>query len=303
MSNFKKIATTLLLASGALYGTSRILKKQPVLEVKPYFKRRSPYLFAHRGGLGLRPEHTKLAFDNALNLNVDGFEIDIRLTKDEEIVVFHDTYIDRVSNGSGKVSEFTLEELRTLDFGYHFKDQEGNYPYRGHKDAKIITLSDLIDNYPDVLINIEIKDELETRAGGIVVKKLYDLLEEKNCEERVLVTSFHDDQIMQFNLYGRNKYAIGAGVREVIRSYLYFISGFGHLYTSTRDTFQLPVRVENIRLDLKPYIHFMKNLNVAMGYWVINDVEKMSELLDKGVHTIVTDYPDKAYYAFKNKFN
>ncbi len=302
MSNLKKSIILGTLIGSVAYTASKYIVKQSVVEVKPYFKRKSPYLFAHRGGLGLRPEHTKLAFDNALNFNVDGFEIDIRLTKDEEIVVFHDEYIDRVSDGFGKVSDYTLEELRTFDFGHHFKLSDDSHPYRDHKDAKIMTLNELLDMYPDILINIDIKDHIETRAGGIVVKKLYDLLESKSAMNRVLITSFYDDQINQFNLYAKNKYALGAGVDEVLKAYLHFISGFDHFYTPTRDTFQLPISVGKLRLDSRFFIQFLQKLNITPGYWVINDIETMSKLLDNGAHTIVTDYPDIAYHSLRDKF-
>ena len=165
-----------------------------------------------------------------------------------------------------------------------------------------MTLDKLLDLYPSMLINIDIKDHIETRAGGIVVKKLYDLLESKSAMNRVLITSFHDDQINQFNLYAKNKYALGAGVDEVLKAYLHFISGFSHFYTPTRDTFQLPTSVGKLRLDSRFFIQFLKKLNITPGYWVINDIETMSQLLECGAHTIVTDYPDIAYHGLRDKF-
>src|SRR5699024_886379 len=119
-------------------------------------------IFAHRGGMGLAPEHTRIAFDKASEFDVEGFEIDIRLTKDEEIVVFHDAYVDRTSNGAGKVSNLTLDHLKDLDVGYHFTDVEGNPPNRGHDKAKIVTLRELIEEYPGKLIKIDNKDDTDT---------------------------------------------------------------------------------------------------------------------------------------------
>ena len=69
-----------------------------------------------------------IAFEKSFELGVDGFEIDIRLTKDEEIVVFHDETIDRTSDGMGAVKDFTLEELKNFNFGFHYKDKNGNVP-------------------------------------------------------------------------------------------------------------------------------------------------------------------------------
>lgn len=62
--------------------------------------------------MSLRPEQTQLAFDHAKDLGVDGFETDVRLTKDQQLIVFHDATVDRTTNGSGKVSAHTLSELK-----------------------------------------------------------------------------------------------------------------------------------------------------------------------------------------------
>ena len=113
-------------------------------KIKPFFTQPAPYIFAHRGGMALRPEHTRLAFDHALKYNVTGFEIDVRLTKDEVLVVTHDETVDRTSNGSGLVADHTLEELRQFDFGYHYKDINHEHPYRGDEKAKIVTLKELL---------------------------------------------------------------------------------------------------------------------------------------------------------------
>src|SRR5699024_8724539 len=97
----KGILTTIGVAGGIVGGLwigTKLTSETKVQHIKPYFKRRSPYIFAHRGGMALAPEHTKLAFDKSSEFNVEGFEIDIRLTKDEEIVVMHDAYVDRTSN-------------------------------------------------------------------------------------------------------------------------------------------------------------------------------------------------------------
>ena len=83
--------------------------------------------------MAVRPEQTQLAFDNAVANNLDGFETDVRLTKDEKLIVFHDATVDRTTNGSGKVSDRRVSELKRLDAGYHFKDINGQFPYRGHQ--------------------------------------------------------------------------------------------------------------------------------------------------------------------------
>lgn len=74
-------------------------------------------VFAHRGFSGKYPENTRLAFDQAHELGVDGFELDIQLTRDREIVVFHDRTLERTTNGKGRLAKHTLLELKRYDAG------------------------------------------------------------------------------------------------------------------------------------------------------------------------------------------
>ena len=77
-------------------------------------------IIAHKGAAGIAPENTMASFQAALDIGVDMIELDVRQTKDEEIIVFHDQYLDRTTNGSGNVHEYTLEELKQLDAGSWF---------------------------------------------------------------------------------------------------------------------------------------------------------------------------------------
>lgn len=306
MKNCIKKVLTVAGVTGAVVGGlwigTKLTSETEVRNIKPFFRRRSPYIFAHRGGMGLRPEHTKLSFDKAAEFNVDGFEIDVRLTKDEKIVVFHDAYVDRTSNGAGRVSNMTMEELEKLDFGYHFRDVEGNHPFRGHEDAKVMTLRELIENYPDKLINIDIKDKPETYEGSLIPSLLYRLITELGVEDRVLVTSFYDDQISRFKLYSGDSIALGAGEDQVRSAVLAYSSGFKHLYKPNADTFQLPLNVGPVALYSKSFINYLQSLNIAVGYWVVNEMDQMDELIQKGAHTIVTDYPDISYYLMNERY-
>jgi glycerophosphoryl diester phosphodiesterase len=306
MKNCIKKVLTAVGVTGAVVGGlwigTKLTSDTEVRSIKPFFRRRSPYIFAHRGGMGLRPEHTKLAFDKAAEFNVDGFEIDIRMTKDEEIVVFHDAYVDRTSNGAGRVSNMTLDELKKLDFGYHFRDVEGNHPFRGDKDAKIMTLRELLEKYPDKLVNIDIKDKSETYEGSLIPSLLYRLVTELGVEDRVLVTSFYDDQISRFKLYSGETIALGAGEDQVKKGVLAYSSGFKHLYKPNADTFQLPLNVGNVSLYSQGFINFLQSLNIAVGYWVVNEMDQMDELIQKGAHTIVTDYPDISHYLMNERY-
>ena len=74
------------------------------------------YVAAHRGWSSKYPENTMIAFEKAIELNVDQLEIDIRVSKYNELVIIHDQTVDRTTNGTGKVNEYTLEEILRLGF-------------------------------------------------------------------------------------------------------------------------------------------------------------------------------------------
>lgn len=302
---FKGLLTAVGVAGGVIGGLwvgTKLMSETKIRDIKPYFRHRSPYIFAHRGGMGIAPEHTIAAFDKASEFNVDGFEVDVRMTKDEEIVIFHDAYVDRTSNGAGRISNMTLDELQTLDFGYHFRDVEGNHPFRNADNVKIVTLKELIQKYPDKLINIDIKDAPESYEGSLMPSLLYRLITELGVEERVLVTSFHDEQVERFRLYSGEDIALGAGEDQVRNAYLAYSTCFKHLYTPKADTLQIPPRYNNIPLDCEGFIDYLQSLNVAVGYWVINEMDEMDALIQKGAHSIVTDYPDISHHLLNERY-
>lgn len=94
-------------------------------------------IFAHRGVSINYPENTMAAFQAASKLPIAGIELDVHLTADKEVVVIHDETINRTSNGSGYVKDFTLQQLRTFDFGSWFSPEFG--------DETIPTLGEVLE--------------------------------------------------------------------------------------------------------------------------------------------------------------
>jgi glycerophosphoryl diester phosphodiesterase len=132
-----------------------------------------PFVVAHRGASGERPEHTLAAYELALQEGADGVECDVRLTRDGHLVCVHDRRVDRTSNGSGLVSEMTLAQLRELDYGtWHPSSQSGS------ADTRLLTLDDLVKLVLDwnrpVKIFIETKHPV--RYGALVESKVLALL-------------------------------------------------------------------------------------------------------------------------------
>lgn len=294
MGKKTKIAVAIAAAGAAAWAGTKAIATPQRRDSKTALEYDRPIVLAHRGGSHLAPEQTMAAFKNAAELGVDGFEIDIRLTKDEEIVVFHDEYVDRTSEGSGRIADMTLAQLQELNFGHQFVDLEGQFSYRDTPE-RIVTLKELFTAFPSLFINIDMKDAPDTYEGGLMPSKLWRLLEECDAKERVVITSFHDEQIDRFNLYAQNSVALGAGKNEVTKAYTAFTSQFKHLYNPKVDVFQIPRNFGSvIALDSKSFIHFLDQLNIPAHYWTIDDPLEMKELINRGARGIVTDRPDIA---------
>ena len=299
MGKKTKIAIAIAAASAAAWAGSKAISKPQQREGKQALQFDRPIILAHRGGAHLEPEHTMLAFEKSAQLGVDGFEIDIRLTKDEEIIVFHDATVDRTTEGYGSVSEMTLAEINALNHGYQFEDLTGEFPYRDQK-IDVVTLRELLERYPNMLINIDIKDAPDTYEGSLMPSKLWRLIEELGVEERVVVTSFYGEQIDRFNLYAQNQVALGAGESDVRKAFASYSSQFGHLYHPKVDVFQIPPKSGVVSLDSPKFIQFLSNLNIPVHYWTINDLVTMNKLIHNGAQGIITDRPDIAVELLQN---
>lgn len=299
MGKKTKIALAIAAASAAAWAGSKAISKPQQREGKTALHFDRPIILAHRGGSHLAPEHTMPAFEKSAQLGVDGFEIDIRLTKDEEIIVFHDATIDRTTDGFGLVADMTLEEINAFNHGYQFEDVDGNRPFRDKK-VDVVTLRALLETYSTMLVNIDIKDAPDTYEGSLMPSKLWRLIEELSVEDRVVVTSFYSEQVDRFNLYAQNRVALGAGESDVRKAFTAFSSQFGHLYHPKVDVFQIPTKSGVVALDSPKFIQFLNNLNIPVHYWTINDLVTMNKLIQNGAKGIITDRPDIAIVSLQN---
>lgn len=293
MGKKTKVAIAIAATSAAAWAGSKAFSKPQKRPDKEALQYDHPIILAHRGGSLIAPENSMSAFKKAAGLGVHGFEIDIRLSKDEEIVVFHDEFINRTTDGEGRIADMTLSELKAFDLGYHFLNEQKEYEYRS-KGETIILLRELFEEFPHMLINIDMKDSPETYEGSLIPSKLWRLIEELGVHNRVVVTSFYDEQIDRFNLYAQNSVALGAGENEVRKAYSAFTSQFKHLYHPRTDVVQIPVKSSIFPLDGEGFIQFLSNLNIPVHYWTINDLQTMERLLQSGAKGIITDRPDLA---------
>ena len=242
----------------------------------------APVLIAHRGGSRLAPENTLPAFVSAVEeWGADMLELDVHLTRDGEIVVIHDPTVDRTTNGTGFVRDFSLPELRELDAAHHFRDLEGRHSLRG-TGVTVPTLQEVLDACPNVWVNAEIKEEA-------VARPLVDLLAARAEEHRVLVAAEFERNRRAARGY-RGPW--GASRRQCALFWLVHRLPGGGRYTPPADVFQVPEWWKGRRVVTRRFVEQAHRRNIPVHVWTVDDPADMRRLLSWGVDGIQSDRPD-----------
>ena len=143
--------------------------------------RTRPLNLAHRGASAYAPENTLAAFRLAAEMGADGIELDSKLSRDGRVVIVHDLTVDRTTDGSGRVSSLTLEELKRLDAGSKFAAE--------FVEERVPTLEETLYAIGDrLLINVELTNYASRNDG--LERKVVDVIERRGLVERVMVSSF-----------------------------------------------------------------------------------------------------------------
>ncbi|MFX0099347.1 MAG: glycerophosphodiester phosphodiesterase [Candidatus Hodarchaeota archaeon] len=259
-----------------------------------------PLIMAHRGNSSEVPENTLEAFKDAHDMgSVDCIETDVHLTKDEEFVFFHDPKVDRTTNAKGRIADFTLAELKDLDAGYKFMNEKSEYPFRG-KGFKIQSVKDILPQFKDIKFNMDIKSK-DPRAPVLLSKLLDDL----DANERVMVGSFHKNQVYKFREV--SDIPTSASINEVwqfrkaakrwIKKHPGETPGkfnqeeiFGEKLAY--HALQIPEKLLFLKVILGPaFIQFAHAVDIAVMIWTINERDEMKRLLEWGADGIFTDKP------------
>ncbi len=247
------------------------------MQVRPTIKR--PMNLAHRGARKAAPENTLAAFALARDLGADGIELDTFLCASGELVVTHDDDLTVLSNGLGNISSTPLAKLKELDFGSHFS--------LSFRDEKIPTLQEVIDLLPtSMLINIEIKT-LSLRPTK-EVKAVVELVKKNNLFSRVLISSFNPVILYHLKKLSPN---IARGLLFESRLPIHF----GKINSSLLKLHALhpPAHLTNEKL-----MQLARKNGYQVNTWTVNEPNEMHRLIDLGVNSIITDYPDRLKQVF-----
>lgn len=232
-------------------------------------------VWAHRGASGYAPENTLDAFQKAIDMGADGIELDVQLTKDGKVVVVHDEVIDRVSDGSGLVQDYTYEELKKFNF---------NKIHPEYEREQIPTLEEVyrLIKPTDLVINVEMKTSNIFYEG--MEDKVLELTERYGMIDRVIISSFNHytvrsmkekcPQIKTGALYSDGTIGVVDYVADVVKA----------------DA----VHPGWTKIFYPNYLEDCRRRNMAVHVWTINREEDMRKCCEMGLDAIITNYPDVA---------
>lgn len=239
----------------------------------------------------MAPENTVPAFEFALAHHADVLEVDVRLSRDRELMVIHDARLDRTTNGSGLVADLRATDISKLDAGYRFCYEScSDYPFRGCH-VQIISLLELLEQFPDTQINIDIKDH-----SLLAVEKLARTIESCHAQGRVVVASFHHDLLS--NCRERFPWLnTSASKKDVQQFYWRYLRSRHTQHHMEAKRFQLPVRYAFLSLSHRRFINAVHEAGCCIDFWTVNDPDTIRRLINVGADGIVTDRPDLASVA------
>ncbi|MEO8482431.1 MAG: glycerophosphodiester phosphodiesterase [Acidobacteriota bacterium] len=248
----------------------------------------TPVAIAHRGGSKLNPENTLAAFGHAVMLGVDAIECDVRLSKDGEVVVIHDETVDRTTNRTGRVGDFTATELASFDAGHHFGADAG-FPRRG-QGIGVPRLLDALHRWPEVPFVVEIKGDRVDDA-----KRVIEAVQAAGAETRVMIGGFDLGVLRAVRTLAPNLITSASSleVRAALRRAILFLKPRPTGYL----VFQVPFVFRGRRILRRAFVRAARRAGVPVHAWVVDDPIEMRRLLDWGVSGLISDRPDLAVAA------
>lgn len=234
-------------------------------------------VMAHRGASAYAPENSLFSFQKAIDMKAQGIELDIYETADGKLVIHHDNNIKRMSGAEVKISETSLDILRTYNLNGEWGDKFGF--------VKIPEFKEVLDLFKntDMTINIEMKD------GSVnYIKAIDSLVREYGMQDRVIYSSFDHLKLTRIKEINPENKTGALYSFNMMYPWIYArVAGFTALHPSYNQIYMY----EELGID---YVKEAHAHGILVNAWTANKPGIMRHLAEVGVDNIITDYPDVA---------
>lgn len=232
------------------------------------------YIFAHRGSSGTHPENTMSAFQEAARVKADGIELDVRLSKDGEVVIIHDETVDRTTDGKGYVKDLTVKELKSLNAGAKFKG--------GIYQAEIPLLKEFLEWFKTTNLVCNIEFKTRSIKNYDLVRKTIAIVKDMHVDDRIIFSSFNHFSIVYAYRVAQNIETAPLYSESIFNPWIYAkairAKAIHPNFRSCPN--ELIVKTQKHGIKVRPY--------------TVNDKKEWLRLFNCRVDAIITDYPEKA---------
>ena len=222
--------------------------------------------FAHRGGSYDFCENTLDAFNNSINLGYRHIETDVRHTKDNKLIIFHDPDLKRILGLDAKIENLNYEEIKNIKI------------FETHT---IPLLDEALSSWPDINFNIEPKS---LESAYLLKDKLKSM---KNID-RICIGSFSNTKIDILRNEFKDNLCSSMTKSETI---LFFLNRFFSIYDNSIPCLQIPMTYMGFRIVTSDLVEHVHSLGKKIHVWTINDENQMIDLININVDGIMTDKP------------
>lgn len=231
---------------------------------------KKPNIIAHRGNSNAAPENTLSALSSAIDVKADGAEIDVRMTKDGEIVLMHDSKLLRTAGVNSHVNQLNYSELSDIDVGSWFSPE--------FKGERIPTLMEALDLCKDKL-NLMIEVKSDKNKEHEIAKKVLENVEAMGMEDDVIIASFNPKVLDEVKKYNKK-----------IPTCLILRFAYGNIEEMEYvDIFSIESRFMQIKL-----LQSIQNKGKSMIVWNVSESNQIASLNHLDIDAIIIGDPIRA---------
>ena len=246
---------------------------------------------AHRGASGYLPENTVPALERALSQGTDALDVDVRLSKDGHLVVCHDASVDRTTNGTGRITDLTLAELRALDAGWWSPHCGEDNRGQGYVIPTLEEVLELDDG--EIAWNLDVKDHHAACVNEVVA-----LIRSHGLVGRVMISS-SNVKVVRLIRSRIPEVTTTLGRSEVIAFYRLHLGIAQEGFETPDNTvlqipeYATPPNGDRMYLPTEGAIESAHEMGLRVFIATVNDRDAMGSLCRAGVDGIYTDFPDR----------
>jgi len=255
--------------------------------MNPWLMPQKPMVIAHRGYCQIAPENTMIAYQKAVDAGADMIEADVNLTKDGVLVMIHDHFLDRTTNATGNVCDYTWKEIQMMDAGIKFDSK-----FAGTQiPAAEAFLKFILDS--GILCCIELKGGA-TPASRTIAEKVVALIQKYEAFDVTTISSYYS----KATAYARSLDPRIVVAREKLPDNQPFIHK--DVMEQINET-SSPILMFDFQIIKQEDVDYLHAQNVALWAWNPCTEEQIKQVLDMGIDGVMSDNPELAIQLIGRK--